>query len=109
ALLAFDTEVCTALSNKMQVSAGVHPSAVNGFLLVSGPGLVQGRSLTEVSPLTSVVPTLLHALGVDYVDLETSAISGLFSTTFLLRHPIRSNMHDHELSEEDEERIINHL
>ena len=107
--LGFDTEVCTALSNKRQASAGVHPSAVKGFLIVSGPGLVQGQSLTETSPLTSVVPTLLHALGVDYVDLETSAISELFSTTYLQKHPIRSSMHDQELSEEDEERIINHL
>ena len=71
--------------------------------------MVQGISLKESSPLTSAVPTLLHALGVESVDMETSAVSELFSTAYLEKHPIRYSMNDQELSEEDEERIINHL
>jgi len=107
--LDFDTTVITTPANDTRVDAGVHPSSVKGFLFVSGPGVVQGISLKESSPLTSVVPTLLHALGVEFVDMETSAVSELFSTAYLEKHPIRYSMNDQELSEEDEERIINHL
>lgn len=107
--LDFDTTVIITPENDERVSAGVHPSSVKGFLFVTGPGLLQGKSLEETSPLTSVVPTLLHALGVEYVDMEVPAVSELFSTAYLEEHPIRSHTHDQELSEEDEERIINHL
>jgi len=63
----------------------------------------------EHAPLTAVAPTLLHALGVEYVDMESLAIGTLFSSDYLEEHPIRSSMNNQELSEEDEELIIGHL
>ncbi len=105
----FDTTIFTTPVDGTSISAGIHPSNAQGFLLVSAPGIVQGETLQETAPLTAVVPTLLHALGVEYVDMETPAVSELFSPSYLEMHPIRSSMSGQEVSEEDEERIINHL
>jgi hypothetical protein len=105
----FDTTIFTTPADATSISAGIHPSNAQGFLLVSAPGVMQGEALQETVPLTAVVPTLLHALGVEYVDMETPAVSGLFSPSYLEQHPIRSSMSGQEVSEEDEERIINHL
>ena len=63
----------------------------------------------EHAPLMAVIPTLLHALGVEYVDMDSSAVSTLFSSDYLETHPIRSATLSQELSEEDEELIIGHL
>ena len=56
-----------------------------------------------------MAPTLLHALDVKYVNMDSSAISTLFSYDYLETHSIRSGSQSQELSEEDEELIISHL
>lgn len=105
----FDDAVFTSPVDGVRVNAGLHPSCVRGFLLASAPALMRGVSLADPVPLTSVAPTLLHALGAEYVAMETSAVSELFLPSYLEKHPVRSGMQGQELSEEDEERIINHL
>lgn len=109
AYLQFDEAICTTPPAGTSVLSGIHPSAVRGFLLAFAPVLAAGASAPELQPLTAVVPTLLHALGVEYVDVESPAIAALFSPSYLEMHPVRSGMHARELSEEDEELIIGHL
>lgn len=89
--------------------AGVHPSLVGGFLLASAPVLDAGRVVLEHAPLTAVVPSLLHTLGVEYVDMDSPAVSSLFLPSYLETHPIRTLAESQELSEEDEELVINRL
>ena len=108
-LLHFDEEVFTTPVSGTTALAGVHRSQATGFLLAAAPSLATNVSLSEVAPLTAVVPTLLHALGIEYVDMESQAISTLFSPAYLELHPIRSSVQSQELSEEDEELIINRL
>jgi hypothetical protein len=91
------------------VIAGVNPAMVSGFLLAAAPTLAERVTEYEHAPLTAVVPTLLHALGVEYVDMESPAVSTLFSSDYLDAHPIRSTRQNQQLSEEDEELIISHL
>jgi len=82
---------------------------LGGFLLASAPALASGISLPERVSLTAVLPTLLHALGVEISDLDRAALSALFDPSYLETHPIRSGLQSQELSEEDEELIINRL
>lgn len=89
--------------------AGVHPSLSRGFLLAAAPGLATGATATEVSQLTAVSPTIMHALGVEYVDVESPAISAMFTPSYLETHPVPSGMQNSELSDEDEELIVSHL
>lgn len=89
------------------VVAGTHPSSLQGFLLASAPTLAS--KVSESGQLIAVVPTMLHALGVEYTDLESAAISALFSPSYLETHPIHSEAHHQDLSEEDEELVINRL
>jgi hypothetical protein len=91
------------------VVAGASPAMLSGFLLASAPTLEERITEYEHASLTAVVPTLLHALGIEYVDMESVAIATLFSPDYLETHPIRSGSHNQELSEEDEELIISHL
>jgi len=107
--LNFDAATFTTPGSDVAVDAGVHPSRARGFVLASAPALVRGVELPEAAPLTSLVPTLLHALAVEYVDMAEMAVSELFLPSYLERHPISSNTLNQDLSEEDEERIINHL
>jgi hypothetical protein len=107
--LGFDQETFTTPPTGTTVTAGVHPSMVSGFLLASAPVLVSGLRLHEPVPLTSVVPTLLHALEVKYVDMDVSAISTLFAPAYLEAHPIPTDVQSQGLSEEDEELVINRL
>ena len=107
--LDFDEETFTVPAAGMKVLAGVHPSNVRGFLLASAPALAAGISAPEPAPLSAVVPTLLHALGVEYVDMDNPAIATLFSPPYLEAHPIRAHVQAQELSEEDEELVINRL
>ncbi len=107
--LAFDAATFTPVTDGRTMSAGVHPACVKGMLLASASAFAHGVVPAEDVPLTAVVPTVLHALGVEYVDMETPAVSELFLPSYLQTHPIRSLMQDQELSEEDEERIVNHL
>jgi hypothetical protein len=107
--LGFDAETFTGPATDTMVMAGVHPSTVRGFLLASAPALIAGLSIREYAPLTSVVPTLLHALGCRYADMDSPAISALFAPAYLQTHPIRTDIQSQGLSEEDEELVINRL
>lgn len=108
-LLGFDEMTFTTPASGTTVMAGVHPSEVKGFLLVSGPALAQGVSVSEPAPLTSVLPTILHALEVARADVESPAVGALFSPFYLETHPIRKDMAVQGLSEEDEELVISRL
>src|SRR5712692_2437741 len=107
--LDFDAEMFTTPVAGTTTVAGVHPSMLAGFLLAAAPTLAERVIEYERAPLTAVVPILLHALGVEYVDMEVAAVSTLFSEDYLETHPIRSAAQNQELSEEDEELIISHL
>lgn len=107
--LRFDAATFTTPGSNVAVDAGVHPSRSRGFVLASAPALARGVALPEAAPLTSLVPTLLHALAIEYVDMAERAVSELFMPSYLEQHPISSNRLNQDLSEEDEERIINHL
>ena len=105
-LIEFDEATFTTPAIGETVVAGVNPAMVTGFLIACAPSLAVRVTEYEHAPLTAVAPTLLHALGVEYVDMESLAIGTLFSSDYLEEHPIRSSMHNQELSEEDEELII---
>jgi hypothetical protein len=107
--IEFDEAMFTTPAVGETVIAGVNPTMVTGFLIASAPSLAARVTEYEHAPLTAVAPTLLHALGVEYVDMDSLAIGTLFSSDYLEEHPVRSSMHNQELSEEDEELIIGHL
>lgn len=107
--LGFDEGMFTVPTAGETVMAGAHPSTVNGFLLAAAPALAAGVSVPEHAPLIAVAPTLLHALGVEYVDMDSPAISALFAPSYLEAHPIPTDVQSHGLSEEDEELVINRL
>jgi predicted AlkP superfamily phosphohydrolase/phosphomutase len=112
ARLDFDEGIFTTPAAGTVTLAGAHPSMHTGFLLASAASLQVGISLPEPVSLTSVVPSLLHALYVAYVDMgsmDSPAISGLFLPSYLETHPIRASVRSQELSEEDEELVINRL
>lgn len=106
--IGFDEAMLTPAAGETAL-AGVNPSMVSGFLIAAAPSLAERVTEYERAPLMAVVPTLLHALGVEYVDMEGSAIATLFSSDYLETHPIRTTSQQQELSEEDEELIIGHL
>jgi predicted AlkP superfamily phosphohydrolase/phosphomutase len=108
-LIDFDEAAITTPEPGMTATDGMHPSQLGGFLLVCAPVVAYGVVLTERVSLTRVYPTLLHALGVEFADLEITAIDALFHPAYLETHPIRSAMDNQELSDEDEELIINRL
>ncbi|SRR6266487_2663464 len=107
--MEFDDATFTTPITGATVKAGGHPSTFRGFLLISGPSIQAGVTVPEQAPLSATTPTLLHALGVEYVDVDSPAVSALFSPSYLESHPIRSGSRNQELSEEDEELIISHL
>ena len=107
--LGFDKETFTQPATGTTAMAGIHPSRAGGFLLAFAPNLQAGIAAAEHAPLTSVVPTLLHALSIEYGDMDSSAVSTLFAPSFLETHPIRTDMKSQDLSEEDEELVINRL
>jgi hypothetical protein len=107
--IEFDEAVFTTPPIGEAVVTGVNPAMATGFLIAGAPSLAARVTEYEHAPLTAVAPTLLHALGVEYVDMESLAIGTLFSSDYLEEHPIRSSSHNQELSEEDEELIIGHL
>ncbi len=107
--LAFDTATFTAPPAGTKSSAGVHPSAIKGFLLACAPALAAGLSLSEPLALSSAVPSLLHALNVTYSGVDSPAADALFLPAYLATHPIRAVTHSQELSEEDEELVISRL
>lgn len=107
--LNFDTETFIVPTAGETAIAGAHPSVMNGFLLATAPALAAGVSVHEHAPLTATAPTLLHALGVEYADMDAPAVDALFSPSFLETHPVRKDIQSQELSEEDEELVINRL
>lgn len=107
--LEFDDVTFTTPAANATTVAGALPSTLTGFFLAASPAFAAGVSIMERSPLTAVAPTLLHALDVEYVDVDSSAISDLFTPAYLEAHPVLAGMRDQELSEEDEEKIIGHL
>jgi hypothetical protein len=107
--IGFDETVISIAEDGENVMAGVHPSSSKGFLLASAPAFEPGRTLLEPAQLTSVLPTLLHALGIEYTSSYSPVISDLFSYMYLAEHPIHAGSEDSSLSDEDEEHIINHL
>jgi len=108
-LIEFDEATFTTPAIGETVVAGVNPAMVTGFLIACAPSLAVRVTEYEHAPLRAVAPTLLHAFGVEYVDMESLAIGTLFSSDYLEEHPIRSSIQNQELSEEDEELIIGHL
>ena len=76
---------------------------------MAAPSIVAGSILPGPAPLTSALPTLLHALGVEYGGMDGHVLGELFSPTYLEIHPIRAALQDGKLSEEDEELIISRL
>lgn len=109
ARLDFDEATFTIPTAGTTAMAGAHPSMLKGFLLASAPSLIPGIALSEPAPLTSAVPTLLHAIDVRYEGMDGQAVSGLFSPSYLETHPIHAGLPSQKLSEEDEELIINRL
>jgi len=107
--LEFDEAMCTAPVERSVTMSGAHPSTLRGFLLMAAPAIISGSILPEPAPLTSALPTLLHALGVEYGGMDGHVLGELFSPAFLEMHPIRPGMQDGKLSEEDEELIISRL
>ncbi len=106
--LGFDETTFTTPATGTVVMAGAHPSVLKGFLLASAPPLVAGVSLPEPVPLISVAPSLLHAFGVQGTDADSAALDQLFKASYLESHPI-SERHNEELSEEEEQLIIDRL
>jgi Type I phosphodiesterase / nucleotide pyrophosphatase len=107
--MGFDEAMCTPASAGSLVMAGAHPSMHRGFFLLSAPTVVPGRVLPEAATLTSALPTLLHALDVQHAGMDGQVLGGVFSLEYLETHPIAPAQNDGELSDEDEELIINRL
>ena len=105
----FDSTTLITPDEGTKALAGVHSSSLKGFLIAAAPALQAGTSASEVVSLTAVAPTILHALDVEYVGMESPAVNALFAPSYLETHPIRSTTHNQELSEEEEELIIGHL
>lgn len=106
--LEFDETIFTIPATSTMVMAGAHPSMLNGFLLASAPSMIAGMLLPESAPLISVAPSLLHALGVQHGDMDSTALVRLFNPSYLETHPIVARR-SQELSEEDEQLVIDRL
>ena len=107
--IELDKSIFTPAPSDEVAFAGVNPAQVTGFFLASAPTLDTRVTEYQHAPLTALAPTLLHALGVEYTDMEGVAVGTLFLSDYLETHPIRSGMQEQELSAEDEELIISHL
>lgn len=107
--LDFDDAVVTGAADGTTAVAGVHPGQLTSYLLASSPALASGVTAAERAALTAIVPTLLHALGIEGGEFESQPIEQFFSTSYLQAHPIRSRAESEELSEEDEELVIGRL
>ncbi len=109
ARLEFDEQIFSGPSAQVADIAGMHPQQMKGCLLAAAPSLKVGVSLSEPVALTAFAPTLLHALGVKYSDMDSAAVEALFSPAYLETHAIRSGRQSQELSDEDEELVIGRL
>lgn len=104
-----DESIFTPATTDAAAFDGVNPEQVTGFLLATAPTLDTRVTEYQHAPLTALAPTLLHALGIEYTDMESAAIGTLFLPDYLETHPISAGGQNQELSEEDEELIISHL
>lgn len=107
--LEFDEDTFLTPPPGTTATAGVHPSSLTGFFLASAPVFAPGVVVPEHASLTSVAPTLLHALGVKYGDMDSDALRALFSPSYLEFHPIHTDNRGRELSDEEEELVMNRL
>jgi hypothetical protein len=107
--LEFDEGIFTSPPAGTTATAGVHPGSVTGFLLACAPAFAGGTAPTEHVPLTSVAPTLLHALGVPSAGMDSVAVSELFSPSYLQSHPILARDRGRELTDDEEELVIGRL
>jgi hypothetical protein len=78
-------------------------------LLAAAPTLKTGTTVTESAAMSAAVPSLLHALTITYSDADSAAVATLFSSSYLEAHPVREIVRSNELSEEDEELVIERL
>jgi predicted AlkP superfamily phosphohydrolase/phosphomutase len=108
-LLGFDEGTFWRPAAGTTTAAGAHPSTVGGFLLACAPGLARGVAVRRPIPLTAVAPTLLHTVGIPYTRTDSPAAGELFSPSYLQSHPLLTQDQNDELSEEDEELVINRL
>lgn len=105
--LTFDKSTFIRPAKETTSLDGVHPTS--GFLVASGPAFAQGKRLHAPAPLTSVAPTLLHALSVKHGPMDSSALQECFDADFLAGHPIHTVQQQQDLSNEEEELVINRL
>jgi hypothetical protein len=108
ARLGFDETIFTVPAASPAAMAGAHPSELKGFLLAAAPSMLAGVSLPESAPLIAAAPSLLHALGVQHADMDSAALGRLFKPSYLETHPI-AEMRNQELSEEDEQLVVDRL
>jgi hypothetical protein len=88
---------------------GAHPDSISGFLIASAPAFRQGATLSTHAPLTAVAPTLLHALDVKHGIMDSTALQECFDQQYLDAHPFRTTDQQQDLSDEEEELVINRL
>lgn len=109
ARLEFDEHTFTEAPAEVSGIDGLHPRQAKASLFAVAPALKGNTSLSEPVALTAFAPTLLHALGIEYTGMNSTALEPLFSPAYLEDHPIRSSTQGQELSEEDEELVIGRL
>lgn len=107
--LAWDEQVFTKPDSNSTNQKDAQFASTSGFLLMAGPITAAGQVVAEPAPLTAVLPTLFHVLDVEYPDTTSPAIQDLFSPQYLEAHPVVHSSQGQDLSEEDEELVINRL
>jgi hypothetical protein len=107
--LAFDEAIFTTPPAGTMAINGAHPDSISGFLIASAPAFRQGATLSTHAPLTAVAPTLLHALDVKHGIMDSTALQECFDQQYLDAHPFRTTDQQQDLSDEEEELVINRL
>ncbi len=108
-LLGFDDDVVGPAPVDTHTTAGLHPATVAGLAIAVGIPFAAGQVIAQ-APLTSIAPTILHALGLPIpMDIEAEVITDLFVPTFMQQFPIQRAEQRSSLSQEDEEEIITRL
>jgi len=108
-LLGFDDDVVGPAPVDTRTTAGLHPVTVAGLAIAVGLPFAAGQVIAQ-APLTSIAPTILHALGLPIpMDIDAEVITDLFVPTFMQQFPIQRAEQRSGLSREDEEEIITRL
>ncbi len=108
-LLGFDDDVVGPAPVDTRTTAGLHPATVAGLAIAVGLPFAAGQVIAQ-APLTSIAPTILHALGLPIpMDIDAEVITDLFVPTFMQQFPIQRAEQRSGLSREDEEEIITRL